>query len=43
MVAGCIGLAIALLVFLIPNQQPSLGRARAGRSSVEPSAASPPC
>ena len=34
MVAGCIGLAIALLVFLIPNQQPSLGRARAGRSSV---------
>ena len=30
MVAG-IGFAIALLVFLIPNQQPSLGRARAGR------------
>jgi MFS family permease len=33
-VAGCIGLSIALLVYLLPNQQPSLGRARAGRSSV---------
>src|SRR5262245_20433856 len=32
-VAGCIGLGVALLVFLIPNQQPSIGRARAGRSA----------
>src|SRR5262245_40872639 len=33
-VAGCVGLGTALLVYLIPNQQPSLGRARTGRSSA---------
>ena len=32
-VAGCIGLATALLIFLLPNQQPSIDRARAGRSA----------
>jgi MFS transporter, FSR family, fosmidomycin resistance protein len=34
-VAGCIGLGVALLVFLIPNQQPSIDRARAGRSAAK--------
>ncbi len=34
-VAGCIGLATALLVFLLPNQQPSIDRSRAGRSAFK--------
>src|SRR5262245_4962669 len=33
-VAGCIGLSVALLVFLLPNQQPSIDRSRAGRSAA---------
>jgi hypothetical protein len=43
-VAGCIGLATALLVFLLPNQQPSIDRSRAGRSASRgPGEASPAC